>query len=46
VSSEIIPLGKYKGQPIEVLAGDPRYADWLRQQGHLNWAVIEPAAVV
>jgi uncharacterized protein (DUF3820 family) len=27
-----IPFGKYKGQPIEVLAGDPKYADWLRQQ--------------
>lgn len=30
--SEIIPFGKYKGQPIEVLQGDPQYVDWLKQQ--------------
>lgn len=33
--SEMIPFGKYKGQPIEVLEHDPQYADWLAQQG---WA--------
>lgn len=30
--SEMIPFGKYKGQPIEVLEHDPQYADWLAQQ--------------
>jgi len=30
--SDMIPFGKYKGQPIEVLENDPQYADWLAQQ--------------
>jgi hypothetical protein len=30
--SEIIPFGEYKGQPIEILASDPKYADWLRHR--------------
>lgn len=30
--NEIIPFGKYKGQQIEVLSGDPQYRDWLMQQ--------------
>ena len=29
---EIIPFGKYKGQPIEVLASDKQYIEWLVQQ--------------
>jgi hypothetical protein len=28
----VIPFGKYKGQPIEVLQSDKQYADWLMQQ--------------
>lgn len=30
--SELIPFGKYKGQPIEVMALDHAYMDWVRQQ--------------
>ena len=30
--SAIIPFGKYKGQPVEVLDGDPQYKDWLCSQ--------------
>lgn len=30
--SEMIPFGKHKGQPVEVLEHDPQYADWLAQQ--------------
>ena len=29
---EIIPIGKYKGQPIGVLRSDPDYCDWLLAQ--------------
>ena len=29
---QIIPFGKYKGQPIDVLQSDKQYADWLMQQ--------------
>lgn len=31
--AKIIPFGKYKGQPIEVLAADESYRDWLLSQG-------------
>src|SRR6516165_8596150 len=30
--SELIPFGKYKGQPVEVLAQDKQYAEWLTAQ--------------
>ena len=30
--SEMIPFGKYRGQPVEVLENDPEYAEWLKQQ--------------
>jgi hypothetical protein len=30
--NEIIPIGKYKGQPIGVLRSDPDYCDWLLAQ--------------
>lgn len=30
---EIVPFGKYKGQPVEVLANDRGYCDWLMSQG-------------
>lgn len=30
---EIIPFGKYKGQPVEVLTADPQYAQWMISQG-------------
>ena len=29
---EVIPFGKYKGQPVEALAGDKQYCDWLASQ--------------
>lgn len=29
----VVPFGKYKGQPIEVLAADPKYVEWLNGQG-------------
>ena len=28
----IVPFGKYKGQPVEVLANDKPYLDWLQAQ--------------
>lgn len=30
--AEIIPFGKYKGQPVEVLLADEGYRDWLMSQ--------------
>lgn len=30
--NDIIPFGKYKGQPVEVLAADKSYTDWLMSQ--------------
>jgi len=30
--SEVIPFGKYRGQPAEVLLQDPKYAEWLQGQ--------------
>jgi hypothetical protein len=30
--NEIVPFGKYKGQPIEVLSHDEAYVDWLLAQ--------------
>lgn len=34
--SKIIPFGKYRGQPIEVLQQDEQYLSWLRNQ---DWFV-------
>jgi len=31
--SSLIPFGKYKGQPTEILAADPQYMEWLTSQG-------------
>lgn len=31
--SNIVPFGKYKGQPAEVLAADQNYVEWLNGQG-------------
>lgn len=30
--SEIVPLGKYKGKPVEDLLADSQYVDWLASQ--------------
>jgi hypothetical protein len=30
--TEVIPFGKYKNQPLEVLSQDPQYMEWLTQQ--------------
>ena len=32
MASEIVPFGKYKGQPIEALAQDKSYLEWLSAQ--------------
>lgn len=32
----IVPIGKYKGQPVEVLAGDPQYVEWLVAQPNIK----------
>jgi hypothetical protein len=32
MTGEIVPFGKYKGQPVEVLAQDRPYLDWLSAQ--------------
>jgi hypothetical protein len=32
MTGELIPFGKYKGQPLEVIAGDRSYCDWLLAQ--------------
>lgn len=32
MGNELIPFGKYKGQPVEVLAQDREYCDWLLTQ--------------
>lgn len=34
MTNDLIPFGKYKGQPVEVLQSDPQYMDWLMGQ---NW---------
>lgn len=39
----IIPFGKYKGQPLEVLENDPQYAEWIAQQ---QWAKERYPAIV
>jgi hypothetical protein len=31
-NTKIVPFGKYRGQPIEVLQADPDYVEWLRTQ--------------
>jgi hypothetical protein len=31
----LIPFGKYKGQPLEVMAQDQQYMEWIQQQGWL-----------
>lgn len=32
MSAEIVPFGKYKGQPVEVLTSDQDYCEWLVSQ--------------
>jgi hypothetical protein len=32
MSAELVPFGKYKGQPVEALAADNDYAEWLLSQ--------------
>jgi len=36
MSSEIIPFGKYKGQPLEILKEDRQYTEWIMSQ---DWFV-------
>jgi hypothetical protein len=32
MSGELVPFGKHKGQPVEVLLADPGYSEWLLAQ--------------
>ena len=32
MANEIVPFGKYKGRPVEALAADRSYTDWLTAQ--------------
>lgn len=32
MASEVVPFGKYKGQPVEAMVGDQQYIDWLMGQ--------------
>src|SRR5438105_3001900 len=32
MAGEIVPFGKYKGRPIEAMAADRAYVDWLTAQ--------------
>ena len=32
IKTEIIPFGKYKDQPIEAMAQDGKYVEWLTSQ--------------
>lgn len=32
MGTEVVPFGKYKGQPVEVMAADTGYCDWLTGQ--------------
>lgn len=34
--TQLVPLGKYKGQPVEVLLADDGYKDWLLSQAWLK----------
>jgi hypothetical protein len=34
--SPIVPFGKYKGQPVEILASDPQYVEWLLSQSSIK----------
>lgn len=36
MSKKVVPFGKYKGQPLEVLAADPDYAQWMIQTPRLR----------
>src|SRR5260221_12243408 len=31
--TQIVPFGKYKGQPVEVMQQDHQYVEWLMAQG-------------
>ena len=43
---ELIPFGKYKGQPVEVLGADPDYAEWLQGQGWVRERYPQLFAVI
>src|SRR6266403_3981777 len=36
MTTDLVPIGKYKGQPVTALAQDRSYCDWLTQQ---SWFV-------
>jgi len=38
----VVPFGKYKGQPVEQLAADPEYCEWLMGQ---SWFVEKYQAI-
>lgn len=45
-NSNIVPFGKYQGQPVERLAEDKTYCDWLTQQSWLPQRHPELYAVI
>jgi hypothetical protein len=44
--NSIVPFGKYKGQPTEVLAKDPSYCEWFLAQGNIKRAFPEFCQIV
>ena len=42
--SELIPFGKYKAQPVEVLAQDEGYVEWLTGRPRKNNVSMDRAA--
>jgi hypothetical protein len=40
--NEIIPFGKYKGQPLDILKNDEKYLLWLRSQ---DWFIRDYQAI-
>lgn len=42
----IVPFGKYKGNPVEVLEGDPSYVDWMLAQDGIKKRYPEFVSIV
>jgi len=32
-SADVVPFGKYRGQPLAVMMADQQYCEWLASQG-------------
>lgn len=35
-AGDLVPFGKYRGQPVQVLSSDPEYVEWIQGQGWLR----------